>query len=683
MRVSGFDEAQRLFTRGRIGELVRRSDCRPQALRGLGTAHRVLLAHGLALAGRSAEARAVASEHTGSSLDEAIRSHEHSGNIERAIWANLGLLRLLIETGSNTGVDAKLLHALRLTRQANLPQASAYFHACASIADGQNGRLEDAGRHCDAAESLLARSPNLALHGTLLLNRSCIHCLACDFTRALKDLRLAQVYVERSGLSRNAATLRNNRGYLELITGRFETARRSFQDLLRDRRVPRFVLLGALDGLARTHLAAGAIDACQVALDRIDTIPADTDLEAVYHVRWSALTRIRLLLHRGLAGEALRHAHLAETLAARTGDRLFGASANLLAARAHQALAQPTRAAQRLLHAVPDETWMSKAFLPDYFHHAAGLLQDHDAGAARRLRDRAIRVWAEQGANGLRREAERASSTWRDTSRPTGRDPDDAHAHAFSPLATALSVSACLEMADTPPLLARELVELLRGLGCTPEVGMLVAASARAVERARDELHGILPVGSHRGKHYAIKFRRPDTPAQVIGLASVLSIGRAAVARGTSLRPEDDGDRWSGGADGAADELSPLSTEMDTVVTTARRIAATDASVLLSGETGTGKELLARLIHRHSKHAEGPFVPFNCAAVAKELFDAQLFGHRKGAFTSASEDSPGVIRAAGGGTLLLDEIGEMAPDAQPKLLRFLESGEIHPVGATH
>ena len=116
------------------------------------------------------------------------------------------------------------------------------------------------------------------------------------------------------------------------------------------------------------------------------------------------------------------------------------------------------------------------------------------------------------------------------------------------------------------------------------------------------------------------------------------------------------------------------------LIKTIRRVAPSNLTILITGETGVGKELFARALHLASPRKDRTFLPFNCTAVPKDMIDSQLFGHRRGAFTGAHEEGLGVIRAAAGGTLFLDEIGEMSAEAQPKLLRFLESGEIHPLG---
>lgn len=118
------------------------------------------------------------------------------------------------------------------------------------------------------------------------------------------------------------------------------------------------------------------------------------------------------------------------------------------------------------------------------------------------------------------------------------------------------------------------------------------------------------------------------------------------------------------------------------MLTLAARVAQSNIPVLIEGPTGTGKEVLARFLHRASARAEGPFVAINCAAMPESMLEAMLFGHRKGAFTGASEAAEGFFRAAHGGTLLLDELGEMPLALQAKLLRALQEGEIVPLGAT-
>ncbi len=124
-----------------------------------------------------------------------------------------------------------------------------------------------------------------------------------------------------------------------------------------------------------------------------------------------------------------------------------------------------------------------------------------------------------------------------------------------------------------------------------------------------------------------------------------------------------------------------VSPSMQRVLERARTAAATDATVLLLGETGTGKEMLARAIHAASPRHGAAFVPVNCGALPRDLVESELFGFRRGAFTGAYADAPGVFATASGGTVFLDEIGEMPKEAQVKLLRVLQDGEIRPVGS--
>ena len=164
-------------------------------------------------------------------------------------------------------------------------------------------------------------------------------------------------------------------------------------------------------------------------------------------------------------------------------------------------------------------------------------------------------------------------------------------------------------------------------------------------------------------------------------LLRVVELGLSACA--LHDKDADDLDNKSQAAN-AAQSLMPgfihSSPAMTRLVEEIHKIRSSDVTALVTGESGTGKELVARAIHAFSSRRAKVFVPFNCTAVPKELSDAFLFGYKRGAFTGAVADSAGVIRAAAGGTLFLDEVGDLPLEIQPKLLRFLQEGEIQPLG---
>ncbi len=134
--------------------------------------------------------------------------------------------------------------------------------------------------------------------------------------------------------------------------------------------------------------------------------------------------------------------------------------------------------------------------------------------------------------------------------------------------------------------------------------------------------------------------------------------------------------------EGWASEIITRNQAMKEVMQQAKMVAATDARVLITGESGTGKELLAQAIHTASDRRNRPFVAINCSAMAENLLESELFGHEKGAFTGATRSHEGLFRSAEGGTLMLDEIGDMPMRLQVKLLRVLQESQIRPVGST-
>jgi len=173
-------------------------------------------------------------------------------------------------------------------------------------------------------------------------------------------------------------------------------------------------------------------------------------------------------------------------------------------------------------------------------------------------------------------------------------------------------------------------------------------------------------------------------PKPFTGTQLQILIGRAAhavgVARETRAQQTQGsaGDAAAGAADAAVLGESP---KYRALIDLARRVAATDASVFIKGESGSGKELIAQFIHRHSRRASRPLVAVNCAALPEPLLESEMFGHVKGAFTGAIKDKPGLLERAHGGTLLLDELIEMPKSIQAKLLRVIQDGVVRRVGS--
>jgi DNA-binding NtrC family response regulator len=172
-----------------------------------------------------------------------------------------------------------------------------------------------------------------------------------------------------------------------------------------------------------------------------------------------------------------------------------------------------------------------------------------------------------------------------------------------------------------------------------------------------------------------------DYLAKPFDLDKLLEIVKRAEAEAAGTADDEDDEEVE--IDDIPDsEMIATSPKMVEIYKAISRIAPTDVTVLLEGETGTGKELIARMIHRYSKRADQPFVPVDCGAIAPTLIESELFGAVRGAYTGSDRDRIGYFEAANHGTVFLDEIGEIESGFQLKLLRVLQEREIRPVGST-
>jgi DNA-binding NtrC family response regulator len=214
---------------------------------------------------------------------------------------------------------------------------------------------------------------------------------------------------------------------------------------------------------------------------------------------------------------------------------------------------------------------------------------------------------------------------------------------------------------------------------------MLMTAAARSTAGPSPEL-AIEPLGRHpEGQRFVVvSSARPLAPGTLRRMRTLCAVLRQGFE--LCYARERPGEVASGLTERQLEPLLPgfvcASAAMQRVAEQIQRLQGNDLTVLVTGESGTGKDLVARAIHAGSSRKGSTFLPYNCTSATRELADSQLFGHRRGSFTGAVADQPGVLRSAIGGTLFLDEVGDLPLDVQPKLLRFLEQGEVLPVGDT-
>ncbi len=418
---------------------------------------------------------------------------------------------------------------------------------------------------------------------------------------------------------------------------------------------------------AEAHLLTGELEECSRDLQRVSAETTDSPTDLAFTGEAHRLNGM-LNMARNDAASAAQHFGSSVSIFDMLGDRYRAARAHLELGRAYATIL-PERAGEHL--------------------------------------SRALNTFRDLGA---RLDLSRAEEELRDLSRSTPERIQEQSA------LTQLLTLRLAEAVASRELLLRELAAVMRqetgaqrvviteegerrepkvvvAMGCTPADSQKIAMELDAVEDDKS-------CERYCRKHDAevIILKSSNAPTAKLYLAPK---NRAKLPKGVALEPLlrvvelgmdvcalRAGAQKSGTSE-STDELTGTSLmpgfihsspAMTQLVEEVHKIRSSDVTVLVTGESGTGKELVARAIHAISSRRAKVFVPFNCTAVPKELSEGYLFGYRRGAYTGAISDSQGVIRTAAGGTLFLDEVGDLPLDVQPKLLRFLQEGEIQPLG---
>ncbi len=587
---------------------------------------------------------------------------------------------------------AQVLQDLAQLRQlaARVGAGHSLSSLCLAVArlEGHRGSCSNAHEQLENGRKFASSSAGPSLTLSFDLVEAGLESIAGNIDRARRLAESCYETASACGFLKYRVGSATTLALLSLYAGRAKLARRLVQEVLTTSEGFTYVQLGALDTLAQVELRDGNLGACLELLERCREVTRREDLPArswydlahqqtrcTYHELledWDAVLAIVDEVDGELARRQFR--------AVRTS--LLGAKARALAhlgrhGEANRALAVAVRTCPRGAVDPLIGLEASRAV-------CATLGGDRDSGnrffdsaltAARSIGHRYHEWWIEHARTAVTPAPAVALAARRD------RDTTDT-AMLLSDVATILGAGHSIDLLahrvtailETTAMRSRLEVQSESGLPYDPTPSTSCEASP-----ADDAPHTFRIRIRGSDRQVAIAVRDVSSIDEISLLKALADLVRAAVSRTTDTDDEEQ-NLWPRTLVQVGEDAVFRSPRTVELVGIAARLADSNAPVLITGETGTGKEVLARLVHQHSKVRRGPFFPINCASLKRDLVESELFGHRRGAFTGAVENALGAVRAAEGGTFFLDEIGELDLAVQAKLLRFLETGEITPVG---
>jgi DNA-binding NtrC family response regulator/tetratricopeptide (TPR) repeat protein len=606
-------------------------------------------------------------------MDDAIRRLQQSerlakehGQLAQAGLSALIVFRILAERQSQDVANPMLSDVRRLVIRAGDPHLTALLHETVARQETQSGNLDEARRHLRIATRLISEFPNAWLEQYCALNAFCLDFYACDLVGAQQHLEHALALTPITGALESA--IANNEGHLYLQFGHVARAEKTLARVVKTAHGEPHQ--SALEGLARLYLISNRHQECEIELDRLRDLQGSSGMVTSFPFRASLVTRVRLRLTQRRWDDAMVEADYAIREGEKVSDRNIVALALFLKAQAFSAQSKYEESARATCSSSELGVWTIREYQSILADTTADHMCRNNRAFTRRYRERASRIRLQHGYRPSDAERSRAAESRAES----GTLPSFELATLTDALASAF------DLAYSPKLIGGELTEAIKMLGCSPRVTLLDERGNDSIDTA---MASSLVLGEAQGSTTVLRCDMPADPDRALLLSGILRVGRSALMLERYRQEERDrAALWP--ADPVEEQGGALfvAEEMQTLLKLARRVAPTTVPVLITGETGTGKEVLARTIHTLSTRARSTFLPFNCTSTPKDMLDSQLFGHRRGAFTGASEHFQGVIRAAGGGTLFLDEIGDMSLEVQPKILRFLESNEVHPIGET-